>query len=129
MLTDPLADALSNLKNQENAGNLNCTIRPASKVIGSVLRIFKERGYVKDFEFIQEGKGDEFKVTLAGKLNDCGVIRPRYPVKKLSFERCEKRYLPATGFGVLVVSTPQGIMSHEAAKNLGIGGRLLCYVY
>jgi small subunit ribosomal protein S8 len=129
MLTDPLADALSNLKNQENTGNLTCTIKPASKVIGSVLRIFKENGYIGDFEFIEDGKGGKFKVALVGMLNDCGVIRPRYAVKKLSFEKFEKRYLPATGFGVIVVSTPQGIMAHEEAKKLGIGGRLLGYVY
>jgi small subunit ribosomal protein S8 len=129
MLTDPLADALSNMKNQENAGNLSCVVRPASKVIGSVLKIFKDYGYLDDFEFVQDGKGGNFKVNLAGKLNDCGVIRPRYSTKKLSFEKYEKRFLPATSFGVLVVSTSQGIMSHEDAKKAGIGGRLLCYVY
>ncbi|RMF90554.1 MAG: 30S ribosomal protein S8, partial [Methanobacteriota archaeon] len=57
MLTDPLADAFSNLKNQENAGNLSCTIRPASKVIGSVLSILREKGYIGDFEFVEDGKG------------------------------------------------------------------------
>jgi small subunit ribosomal protein S8 len=129
MLTDPLADALSNMKNQENAGNLSCVIRPGSKVIGSVLKIFKEYGYLEDFEFVQDGKGGRFKVNLAGKLNDCGVIRPRYATQKLSFEKYEKRFLPATGFGVLVVSTSQGIMSHKDAKKARIGGRLLCYVY
>jgi small subunit ribosomal protein S8 len=129
MLIDPLADALSNMKNQENAGNLNCVVRPASKVIGNVLKIFKEHGYLKDFEFIQDGKGGRFKVRLAGKVNDCGVIRPRYVTKKLSFEKYEKRFLPATGFGVLIVSTSRGIMSHNEAKEKGIGGRLLCYVY
>jgi small subunit ribosomal protein S8 len=129
MLTDPIADALSNMKNQENAGNLNCVIRPASKLLGSILKIFKDYGYLNDFEFVQDGKGGRFIVTLSGNLNDCGVIRPRYATKKLSFEKYEKRFLPATGFGVLVVSTSQGIMSHEDAKEKEIGGRLLCYVY
>jgi small subunit ribosomal protein S8 len=129
MLTDPIADALSNMKNQENAGNLNCVIRPASKLLGSILKIFKDYGYLNDFEFVQDGKGGRFIVTLSGNLNDCGVIRPRYATKKLSFEKYEKRFLPATGFGVLVVSTSQGIMSHKDAKEKEIGGRLLCYVY
>ncbi len=129
MLTDPLADALSNLKNQENAGNLSCTVKPASKMIGSVLKIFKERGYIEGFEFIENGKGGNYNVTLAGRLNDCGVIRPRRSVKTLSFEKYEKRYLPATGFGLLVVSTSGGIMAHDEAKQKGIGGVLLCYVY
>jgi small subunit ribosomal protein S8 len=129
MLTDPIADALSNMKNHENSGSLKCTIRPASKVIGSILKIFKEYGYLNDFEFIQDGKGGKFEVSLSGKLNDTGVIRPRYSTKKLSFEKYEKRFLPATGFGVLVISTSQGIMSHDKAKEKGIGGRLLCYVF
>ncbi len=129
MQMDPLADALSNMKNQEAAGNLNCTIRPASKVIASTLRLFKEHGYLSDFEHINDGKGGKFKVSLAGRLNDCGVIRPRYAVDKLSFEKFEKRFLPSTGIGVLIVSTSRGIMSHEDAKKNGIGGRLLCYVY
>ena len=129
MLIDPLADAMSNLKNQENAGNLNCAIRPASKIIASVLKIFKERGYIGDFEFIQDGKGGKFNVKLSGKLNDCGAIKPRHAVKSLNFDKYEKRYLPATGFGLLVLSTSQGIMSHEDAKKSGLGGRLLCYVY
>jgi small subunit ribosomal protein S8 len=129
MLTDPLADALSNMKNQENAGNLRCSIRPASKLIANVLKIFKDNGYIKEFEFIQDGKGGKFEVLLSGELNDCGVIRPRYAVKKLSYEKYEKRFLPATGFGVLVVSTSQGIMAHEEAKKNAIGGRLLCYAF
>ena len=129
MLTDPLADALSNLKNHENSGILQCTIRPASKVIGSVLNLFKNQGYLEEFEFVQDGKGGRFEVKLTGKLNDCGVIRPRYAVKRLSFEKFEKRFLPAVGFGMLVVSTSQGIMPHEDAKKAGIGGRLLCYIY
>ncbi len=129
MLTDPLADALSNIKNQENAGNLNCKIRPASKMIGGVLRILKERGYVKDFEFVADGKGGHFKVALAGKMNDCGVIKPRHAVNKLSYEKFEKRYLPATDFGVLLVSTSKGLMTHTEAKKQGVGGRLLCYAY
>ncbi len=129
MLTDPLANALSNMKNQENSGNLTCAIRPASKVVGSVLKIFKDHGYIKDFEFEQDGKGGRFNVSLAGALNNCGVIRPRYAVKRLSFEKYEKRFLPSVGFGLLVVSTPKGIMTHRDAKEQGFGGRLLCYVY
>jgi small subunit ribosomal protein S8 len=129
MLIDPLADALSNIKNQENTGNLKCSVRPASKVIGSILKIFKEKGYLTDFEFIKDGKGDSFNVSLSGKINDCGVIRPRYAVKKLEFEKFEKRFLPATGMGALLVSTSGGIMTHEEAKEREVGGRLLCYVY
>ncbi len=128
-MKDPLADALSHMKNTENAGTLICVIKPASKVIGKVLRVMQEHGYIGEFEFIDDGKSGKFTVKLLGKLNDCGVIRPRHAVGKKAFEKFEKRYLPASGFGVLAVSTPDGIMSHYKAKEKGIGGRLLSYVY
>lgn len=128
-MTDTLADALSHMRNTENAGTLTCTIKPASKLIGKVLRVMQEHGYIGEFEFIDDGKAGKLKVTLLGKLNGCGVIRPRHHVGKRDFEKFEKRYLPAKGFGVLAVSTPDGVISHYKAKESKIGGRLLAYVY
>ena len=66
---------------------------------------------------------------LKGNINKCGVIKPRHAVKKDEFEKFEKRYLPAKNFGILIVTTPKGIMTHYEAKELGIGGRLLAYMY
>jgi len=129
MRFDTLADALSTIKNSEYAGKLECVIKPASKVIAQVLRVMKEYGYVKEYEFVEDGRAGLFKVKLTGKINNCGVIRPRYPVKKDTIEKYEKRFLPASGFGVIIISTSQGVMSHYEAKERGIGGRLLAYVY
>jgi small subunit ribosomal protein S8 len=66
---------------------------------------------------------------LAAKINDCKAIKPRYPVKKDGFEKFEKRYLPARDIGLLVVTTPEGVMTHKQAKEKSVGGRLLCFVY
>lgn len=129
MLTDPLSDALSNLKNNESTGDLNCVIKPASKLIGRVLEIMQEYGYIGESEFVEDGRSGLFKVKLIGKINKCGVIRPRYPVGKDEFEKFERRFLPAAGFGILILTTPQGIMSHREAMEKGIGGRLLAFVY
>lgn len=126
---DPLADALSNLKNNESTGNLRAVIKPASKLIGRVLKVMQDHGYIKEYKFIEDGKAGIFEVKLAGKINNCGVIRPRYPVGKADFETFEKRFLPASDFGILIVSTPKGIMSHHEARKLGMGGRLLAFVY
>ncbi len=128
-LNDPLADALSNLKNHERAGKLECIIKPASKLIGNVLKIMQDYGYIGEFEFIDDGKSGKFRVKLLGKLNDCGAIKPRFAVKKNGYEKFEKRYLPASGYGILIVSTNQGLMTHYEAKEKGIGGRLIAYVY
>jgi small subunit ribosomal protein S8 len=129
MLIDPLADALSNIKNNERAGNLECIIKPASKLIGRVLKVMQEEGYVGEFEFIDDGKSGKFRVKLLGRINDCGVIRPRFAVKKEEFEKFEKRFLPAQDFGILILTTNQGVMTHKEAKERNIGGRLLAYVY
>ncbi len=129
MLMDPLSDAMSNLKNSERAGKAVCIIKPASKVIGTVLKVMQDNGYIGEFEFIDDGKAGQFKVRLLGKMNQCNVIRPRYAVGFREFEKFEKRFLPARGFGKLIVSTSKGVMSHDEAIQQRIGGRLLAYVY
>jgi small subunit ribosomal protein S8 len=104
-------------------------IKPASKLIGRVLKVMQDHGYIGEFEFIDDGRSGKFKVKLLGKMNSCGVIRPRYSVKKDEFEKFEKKFLPAKGFGILILTTPLGIMDHEEARKRGVGGRLLAYVY
>ena len=129
MLMDPLSDTLSSLKNSERVGNLQCVTKPASKLIGKVLGVMNEHGYIGEFEFVDDGKGGKFQVQLLGKMNDCGVIRPRYDLKKTEFEKFEKRFLPAKGFGILIMTTPLGVMDHKNAMEKGVGGKLLAYVY
>ena len=129
MLLDPLANALSKIENYERARKREVVLAPASKLMREVLRIMREEGFVGEFEFIDDGKAGKFRVSLQGKINGCGVIKPRYSTRRDEFERWEKRYLPAAGFGLLVVSTQQGVMAHKKAKELGLGGRLLAYVY
>ncbi|MFZ3170104.1 MAG: 30S ribosomal protein S8 [Candidatus Methanoperedens sp.] len=129
MLLDPLADALSTIKNAETIGKPDCTIKPASKLIGNVLKVMKDKAYIGDFEFIDDGKSGNFKVQLKGKINKCGVIRPRHAVKNTDFEKWEKRYLPAKGFGSIILTTPDGVMTHSEARDNGIGGELLAFVY
>ena len=129
MLMDPLADALSRIKNYENARKREVVVEPASKLIADVLRVAQQEGFIGEFEFIDDGKAGKFRIALLGKINNCGVIRPRHAVKRDDYEKWEKRYQPAAGFGVLVVSTPKGIMTHAQAREQGMGGRLLAYVY
>ena len=85
--------------------------------------------YIKQFEYVDNGRGGLFKVTLAGNINDCGVIKPRYAVKRTELEKYEARYLPAQDFGVLILSTTKGVVSHTNAKEVHTGGKLLAYVY
>ena len=70
-----------------------------------------------------------FRVNLAGQINDCGVIRPRYSVGTGDLEKYEARYLPAQDFGVLILTTTRGVLTHTQAKQGGVGGKLLAFVY
>lgn len=129
MQSDPLNDAMSTIKNAAMVGKSECVIKPSSKLIGRVLKVMQENGYINQFEFVEDGKAGVFKVRMEGRINNCGVIKPRYSVKKVDMEHFEARYLPAQDFGVLIVSTTEGVISHVKAKELGIGGKLLAYVY
>ena len=129
MLNDPLADALSTIKNAELRGMEKCTIQPSSKLIGGILTLLKEKGFVGNYEFIDDGKSGMFQVDLIGNINNCGVIKPRYPNKLREMEKWEARYLPARDFGVLILTTTEGVISHDEARKKGIGGKLLAYVY
>jgi small subunit ribosomal protein S8 len=126
---DPLSDALTNIRNNELQVNSTCTISPASKLIGHVLSVMKKENYISNFEYVDDNKAGKFEVELDGNINQCGVIKPRHAVKKDEYEKFEKRYLPAKNFGILIVTTPEGIMTHKEAKAKGIGGRLLAYMY
>ncbi|HLE48170.1 MAG TPA: 30S ribosomal protein S8 [Candidatus Thermoplasmatota archaeon] len=129
MLQDPLNDALSQIRNAEKVGKKDVILRPASKLIGRVLTVMKDGGYVGDFEFVEDQRGGVYRVKLLGRINDCGVIKPRYAIGRLEFEKWENRYLPAQDFGALILSTTNGVISQYQAKELKTGGRLLAYVY
>ncbi|MHA1579140.1 MAG: 30S ribosomal protein S8 [Candidatus Freyarchaeota archaeon] len=126
---DPVADALCSINNSESVGKKEVILNIASKLIGNILRVMQKQGYIGEFEYIDDGRAGKFRVQLLGRINKCGVIKPRFPVKYKNFEEVEKQYLPAPDFGVLIVSTPYGVLSHCEAKARKTGGRLIAYVY
>ncbi len=129
MQHDPLSDAMTLIKNAEMTGHMECMIHPSSKLIGHVLKVMQEYGYIGNFEFIEDGRAGQFRVDLVGNINRCGAIRPRFAAKKNEMEKYEARYLPAQDFGVLILTTTKGVLSHRQAKEEGVGGKLLAYVY
>jgi len=129
MMHDLINDAVTNIRNHERVGKKKCVLKPVSGLLINILKIFQREGYVGEFELEEDGRGNNIKIKLIHRINNCGVIKPRYPIKKDEYIKWEQRYLPARDFGILVVSTPQGVMSHTEAKKNGLGGRLLAYVY
>jgi small subunit ribosomal protein S8 len=128
MKHDLISDVLSSIKNGDKFGKKE-VVTPSSMLVKNVLLILQSHNYIGDFEFIDDKKGGKFKIQLLGKVNNCNSIRPRYYVRKDEYEKYEKRLLPATGFGLLIVSTTKGVMIHTNAKEKGLGGVLLGYVY
>jgi small subunit ribosomal protein S8 len=129
MQSDPLNDAMCVIKNAANDGKGECIIQPSSKLIGRVLKVMQDSGYINQFEYVEDGKAGKFRVMLGGAINDCGVIKPRYSVKVTDVEKFEARFLPAQDFGLLILTTTAGVITQDRAKELGIGGKLLAYVY
>lgn len=129
MQNDILSSALSKIANAEKVGRGSCILHPTSKVVKGVLTIFQAHKYVGNLDEQVTKRGATLSIGLNGNINKCGAVKPRFSVTKEEFERFEKQFLPAKDFGILVVSTPQGIMTHYEAKKQGIGGKLLAYCY
>jgi len=128
MRHDLLSDVMYVMNNAENVGKGSCVV-PAARLMKDVLMVMQKSGYIGNFEFIDDGKSGFFQIQLIGRVNKSRAIKPRFAVKKNEYEKWEERYLPATDFGILIVSTPKGVMSQKEAIEKGLGGRLLCYVY
>ncbi|MEK6940333.1 MAG: 30S ribosomal protein S8 [Nanoarchaeota archaeon] len=129
MKHDTLADMMSNILNAERTGKSATQSTPNSKLNLKVLEIMKERGYIKSFEVINNREGGILKIQLNGRINNCGAIKPRFSVSVNEIEKFEKRYLPARGFGVIMLSTTKGVIMNYAAKEEKIGGTLLAFCY
>ena len=124
-----IAAGMSALKNAADGGKPSVIIEPAGKLLGAMFRIMQDSGYITGFEYLDDGRGGQFLVQLNGRINRCGAISPRYNVPLADLEYWETQFLPGKNFGVLILSTSKGVMTHEQARKEGVGGLLLGYVY
>jgi len=129
----PALNVLSNLftsvYNNESRRKRECVIVPASKFASEVLRVMQKHHYIGEFEQVDDGRAGKFHVQLLAKINKCGIITPRFSVKKGAYFGWERQFLPAYSMGILLVSTSKGVMSHHEAVSEGLGGVLVGYVY
>ena len=127
-MTNTLSDSMNMIKNAEMARKKEVVISPASKLLQRVLRLFQQYAYIGEFERYDDGRQGKFKIALLGKINECkALMRLNYKVSQ--FGDLEKRLLPAPGFGLIILTTNQGMMTMREAEEKGIGGDALCYVY
>jgi small subunit ribosomal protein S8 len=128
-MNDPLANVLSMIKSYDSLGKRELSTKSNSRFIRQVLGVMQANRYVGSAEEIEDGRGNVLKVNLLGAINNTGVIKPRFSVERDEYEKFEKRFLPAKNFGILIVSTNQGLMTHVEAKEKNLGGKLICYCY
>ncbi|AWR99399.1 30S ribosomal protein S8 [Metallosphaera hakonensis] len=131
-VVNTLSNALSSLYNNEMRRNNQAIIMPSSKLIVNVLRTMQKEGYVGEFEYIDDGRWGKIVVQLLGRINKCGAITPRYSLtyrEMISLPDYIRRYLPSKEIGVVIVSTPKGVMTHKEAARQRTGGIVLGYVY
>lgn len=128
-LNDPLANVLSHMYNSEIMGKSECIVTPISKLTLSMLEILKNSRYIGDYTVVTESRGGMIKINLLGNINKCSVVKPRFSFTKKNIESFEKRYLPAKGFGLFIVTTSKGVMTHKEAMSKNLGGKLLAYCY
>ena len=128
-MTDPIADMLTRIRNANSAYHEKVEI-PASKMKAAVLDILKEEGFVKNYESVNEGK--TLKVTLKYGSNKEKVITG---IKRISKPGlciyANKEDMPKVlgGLGVAIISTNQGVITDKQARELGVGGEVLAFVW
>ena len=127
-MVNTLADACNQLKNAEFAKRKEVIVRPASKLLQGVLRIFQAYAYIGEFERYDDGRQGKFKIALLGKINECKALM-RLNYKLNQFEALERKLLPAPGLGIIILTTNQGIMTLKEAEEKNLGGHTLCYIY
>jgi len=130
-MTDPIADMLTRIRNAIQARHAEVTM-PASKVKAEIAKILKEEGYIKDFATVKAEKFNHLKVTLKYSASKESSISNIKRISKPGLRKyVGKEDIPRilNGLGVAIISTSGGLMSDKKAKELGVGGEILCTVY
>ena len=132
MLSDPIADYLTRLRNAITANHRIVDV-PASNIKKNMTKVLFEKGYIQNYKFEEDGVQGSIKIAL--KYN---AVTKKNAITKL--ERVSKpglrKYAPVNdlprvlnGLGISILSTPKGVMTEKEAKNLNVGGEVLCHVY
>ena len=130
-MTDPIADMLTRIRNANTVGHETVEI-PASKMKKALAEILKEEGYITDFDVIEDDKQGMIKVTMKYGANKEKVISGIKKISKPGLKVYAKAgEVPKVlgGLGIAIVSTSKGIVSDKEARNLGVGGEVICYVW
>ena len=131
VMTDPIADMLTRIRNANNAKHATVTI-PSSNIKKAIAGILLEEGYIKDFKVIDDDKQGMIEVTLKYGEDESRVISGIKRISKpglriyVSNEDVPK---VLNGLGIAIMSTSKGIMTDKNARKNNVGGEVICYVW
>ena len=131
VINDPIADMLTRIRNGLIARHDAVTI-PASNMKKSIAKILLDEGYIKSVDYIDDGLQGQIKVTLKYAQGKESVIKGLKRISKPGLRVYAKSdEIPKVlgGLGIAIVSTSKGVMTDKAARNAGIGGEVLAYIW
>lgn len=130
VMTDPIADMLTRIRNANQAKHLSVTM-PASRLKLEILNVLKNEGYISEYEKVEDGKQGVIKVTL--KYNN--KERVIQGLKKISkpglrvYAKSSELPKVLNGLGVAIISTSNGIMTDREARQKKLGGEVIAFVW
>jgi len=129
-LSDPIADMLTRIRNASHA-RLEKVDIPASGTKNEIARILKEGGYVRNFKTIGDGKQGILRVYLKYDENNAGVVNLKRISKPSRRVYVDRFHIPRVlnGLGISILTTSKGILTDSQARELNVGGEVLCYVW
>ncbi len=131
-MTDPIADYLTRLRNAISADHRVVEI-PASNLKKEITKILLQKGYILNYKFVEDGPQGSIKIALKyDPLSKQNAIKKLVRVSTPGLRKyVGHREIPRVlnGLGIAVISTSQGVMTDKEAKELKLGGEVLCYIY
>ena len=131
MMTDPIADLLTRVRNANDARH-NTVEVPSSKVKKAVVEILLQEGYIKSVDEYNMGIVPMMKLTLKYGEGKEKVIKGLKRISKPGLRvYCRSEEVPKVlnGLGIAVISTSKGVIADKEARNLGLGGEVICYIW
>jgi len=131
MITDPIADYLTRIRNAIKANHRIVEI-PASNLKKGMTKILFEKGYILNYKFEENNKGGNIKIAL--KYHPSSKIPAINSLERASRPGlrtyCTHNDLPRVmnGLGIAIISTSKGLITDKEARQLGVGGEVICYV-
>ena len=131
-MTDPIADFLTRIRNAYSAGKKVVEV-PASKMKLALTKILCEKGYILSYKLVEDGKFNAIKIALKyHPQTKTPAVKAIDRVSRPGLRRytdVENMPRVLNGLGIAIISTSKGIITDKEARELNVGGEVICYVY